>query len=153
MSVELREVLDLICLVYHEARNVRHPIDAGKLVDAPQFKTLRSLSRKRGVAWQQMTDVRERATDLENIRKARKIFECHFGLSLQDLVVVYEKPIWRHSALGGNKWADITRKVCDLAVAMEAESGQRARELHREILLMCHNTGRVAEKLRALRST
>lgn len=38
--------VDLVCLTYHEGRNVRHLIKQGHL-DSPRFDTLRSLPTNR----------------------------------------------------------------------------------------------------------
>jgi hypothetical protein len=48
----LTDLVDLICMVYHEARNVRHPLAAGRLKDGHRFALLIDLRpsvRKHGV--------------------------------------------------------------------------------------------------------
>ena len=55
----LDEVVDLLCLVYHEARNVRHPIKKG-LIDSTLYKALVNLPTGRGKAWVAMESTRSR---------------------------------------------------------------------------------------------
>lgn len=56
-----RTIAELVCLVYHDARNVRHPIKAGKLPDGTPYAKLVVLPRNRLEAWRAMAAVRERA--------------------------------------------------------------------------------------------
>ena len=152
MSVELRNVVDLICLAYHEARNVRHPIREGKVVDASQYARLVSLPHNRDHAWKEMDILRSRANDSIDIIAARTVFEKFFGVSLQDLVVLYKMPIWKASAFGGNPWADISVRICALVDCFAAANWPQAEALYKEILSMTHNTGKVADKLCKLAS-
>lgn len=152
MRVDLCHVVDLISLVYHEARNVRHPIKAGILTEASKYTRLVSLPNNRDDAWQHMSALRSRAVDSGTIEGARETFERFFGVTLRDLVMLYEMPIWRHSAYGGNKWAGISSKICELVDAMAAGAWSQAEELYREIMSMRHNTGQVVDKLRGLSS-
>jgi hypothetical protein len=152
MTAQLHNIVDLICLLYHEARNVRHPIKAGKLTDAQKYARLVNLPNNRIEAWQVMETLRARAVDSGTAEAARKTFEQFFGVTLRDLVTLYELPIWRHSAYGGNKWAAISLKVQDFVEAIRTEALARSEDLYCEIMTMRHNTGQVAEKLRRLRS-
>lgn len=152
MSVDLLHIVDLICLVYHEARNVRHPIKAGKLADASKFARLLNLPTNRDDAWRHMSSLRNHAVNSGTIEAACKVFEQAFGVGLKDLVVLYEMPIWKHSAYGGNKWAGISSKICHLVDAMKITNELHAPGLYRDVLSMDHNTGRVADKLRRLNS-
>lgn len=156
MSVDLRDVINLVCLVYHEGRNARHVIKAGRLSDASKYAGLVSLPHNRDDAWRSMGKLRSRAAESGSIGAAIKTFERAFGLRLVDLAALYEMPIWKHSAAayGGNKWAGISSKVCDLVSAMEAgDASSMVEELYRDALGMAHNTGRVADKLRRLESS
>ena len=152
MRVDLCQVVDLICLIYHEARNIRHPLRAGKLVHTSQYASLVSLPKNRDDAWRRMSDLRSHAASSGSIEAATDSFERVFGLNLPDVAALYRMPIWKHSAYGGNKWAEIGTKVCDLVDAMTAGAGSRTEELYREIISMHHNTGRVAEKLDRLKA-
>ena len=152
MSVELRHVVDIICLVYHEARNIRHPIKAGKFPSSSKYIKFRNLPKNRSCAWHNMSKMRIHAVDSGTIWGARDIFENFFGVSLRDLVALYRMPIWKHSACGGNRWADISSKVCDLVDAMTSDDRPIIEDTFREIISMCHNTGRVGVKLRDLTS-
>ncbi len=154
MPVDLEHAVDLICLVYHEARNVRHPVKAGKLEDADKFKRLIDrLPHNRDDAWQDMKTIKSRAVKAGTVKAAMTVFEETFDLSLQDLITLYQMPIWRHSLYGGNKWANIGSRIWDLVQAMESGTDLQAQEIYREVTAMYHNTGRtVAEKLHTLNS-
>ncbi len=154
MNADLENTVDLICLVYHEARNVRHPIKKGKLQDADKYNRLRHrLSHDRDGAWQDMKRIRSRAVKAGTVEGAVSVFEETFGLSLQDLIRLYEMPIWKDTLYGGNKWAGISSKIWDLVQAMESGMDLQAQLIYREVTGMYHNTGRtVTEKLHSLKS-
>jgi hypothetical protein len=149
MPVDLHDAVKLICLVYHEARNVRHPIKA-KLIDGSGYERLMSLPKNRNEAWQHMSALRNRAANSATVEAATNEFERSLGLSLSELVAVYELPIWKHSPYGGNKWAGITSKVCELVHAMKTGADAPADDLYQAAISMCHNTGRLVDKLRNL---
>ncbi len=152
MSTDLQRVVELVSLVYHEARNVRHVTGTLELRDPSRYAKFVSLPRNRADAWNQMGRLRDLAVQTGTIAGTVAIFTKHFGLGLDELVALYELPVWRHSPLGGNRWAGITEKVGELVRATDAGDPDRARTLHREVLSMRHNTGTVAEKLRGLTS-
>jgi hypothetical protein len=152
MSVDLNEVVDLICHTYHEARNVRHPIKAGKPIEASKYAKLTNLPNNPVVAWRDMASLRDRAAHSSAVQAATQVFQHFFDLSLADLVELYAMPVWKSSAYGGNPWADITSKVRNLVDVTNA-SGSRAEVIYREIISMDHNTGLVADKLRKLKGS
>lgn len=152
MAVALEDLVDLICLVYHEARNVRHPAREHKVSIPGAYAKFISLPKNRYDAWEQMGVIRDRAVRAGTPVRAAAVFEGQFGLDLTDLVDLYEKPFWKHSAYGGNRWAPITAKVRDLVRAMSSENECHAQKLHSELLEMTHNTGDVAGKLHSLKS-
>lgn len=151
MSVNLPDIVDIICLVYHEARNVRHPAKSGKLADASRYGKLINLPTNRDDAWRALDDLRTRAAASGSVQAAVKSFEQTFGLGPEDLRSLYAMPIWKGSACGGNKWADISARVCDF-VASSTADGLPDDALYREILSMSHNTGKVSEKLGRLKA-
>ena len=53
-----RILAELVCLVYHEARNVRHPIKAGMLPKAGKYAKLTSAPTHRLDAWKAMAGIR-----------------------------------------------------------------------------------------------
>jgi len=72
-----RILAELVCLVYHEARNVRHPIKAGKLPDAGKYAKLTSIPRDRLDAWKAMDGVR---TDAASSNSSPAVVEAFQAL-------------------------------------------------------------------------
>jgi hypothetical protein len=148
----LTDFIDYVCLAYHEARNVRHLIRSGHFEAGP-FELVRSLPTNRDDAWRQLGPVRSTAASAGSSEGAVKAFSDKFGISLTDLVHLYENPHWRSSHYGGNAWAAITARIEDLRLALRDGEEVRAHDLCAAIPKMDHNTGNVAEKLRRLRAT
>ncbi len=152
MKEHQRELAELICLVYHEARNVRHPIKARKLVNGAKYARLVSLPNNRLEAWRSMARIRERAAAAKTGRKSAGIFEREFGVNLADLDELYRAPCWKNSSYGGNKWAPICSMVKELIEALDRGDKAKTAELLKKIPTMQHNTGVVEAKLKALQS-
>lgn len=147
----LPDVVDLVCLAYHEARNVRYPIKAGKLSDAPEYQRVKSLPKNRYRAWQHMEKVRAQCTGADSIDEVLRIFQANYGLSVDELVVLYEKPCWKDSKYGGNKWTPICIRLLTLVGALRSHDYETAKNLIQRIRDMEHNTGKVGRKLEELR--
>jgi hypothetical protein len=141
-----QEIVDLLCLVYHEARNVRHAIRKGVIV-GKRYAALVNLPTNRDQAWIAMEPVRREALETSSIEKAAAVFQRRFGHSLDELTELYLQPFWKNSRYGGNKWAPICSKVQQLVEAKDAQ--ERLVDL---ILKMQHNTGVVGDKLRKLKA-
>ena len=75
-------LVDFVCLVYHEARNVRHPIDKGRLAREPRYAHVLNLARNKCKAWTQMEGVRVQAHDAVSAADAASCFQKTYGLSL-----------------------------------------------------------------------
>ncbi len=148
----LNEVVDLLCLVYHEARNVRHAVKKG-LVDGESYKALVNLPASRSEAWAAMERVRREAVGAGSAGSAVAVFRRRFGRSLDELEELYRAPFWRNSAYGGNKWAPICSMVRELVEALDSSENARAGELLGLIPTMGHNTGLVGEKLHRLKAS
>ena len=144
-------VAELVCLVYHEARNVRHLIRAGKIPNTQRFHTLTSLPTDKYAAWGQMRKDRLAAGNKNSIAALVRVFSKKYGIELEDLVELYQHPSWRHSRLGGNRWADITATVVKLVEATEKGERFAANQKVEELLSARHNTGTVRDKLSDLR--
>lgn len=146
----LAAVIDLVCLVYHEARNVRHPIKKGLEKDSSKYARLISLPRNRIDAWNQMERVRNEALKGRSILRAIKIFENEYGVSLDDLVNLFYQPFWKDSLYGGNKWGPICSEIAILVIKAIQK---KENDIVANIMLihsMRHNTGSVAEKIKEL---
>lgn len=151
MSDILAQLSDFVCLLYHEARNVRHPIKAGKLDNDLKYQRLISLPKNKYAAWQEMAKVRERARKAQNTIDVANVFREEYSISLEDIFNLYKSPCWKNSAYGGNKWAPICSKIISLVEAIESGMDIRVAELLGEIRAMEHNTGRVEDKLSDLK--
>ncbi len=108
------------------------------------------MSEKRVEAWKQIQGLRAAAAKAASARKAERIFMRHFKLSLEELVVLSENAEWKDMRCGGNKWAEINREVIKLRDAIDRHDADLTVKLLERIPLMCHNTGRLDEKLEKL---
>lgn len=143
-----RRVADLLALVYHEARNVRHLVKGGYLEPAP-YARLISLPVNRDEAWHALHELRSQAASSPSPSAAAEVFESRLRLGIDDLIVLYANDNWRSSPFGGNPWRAITIRVAHLMMALES-SGSESEELLAEVAKMRHNTGTVGQKLAKL---
>jgi hypothetical protein len=143
---------DLVTLLYHEERNVRHLVKKGHLID-PKFLSLRErLATNRCQAWKQIQSLRLEARKARSHKEIELIFEQHFKLTLNDLVFLYAHPSWKGTPYGGNAWLPIARKVKEVRDLLDSGREDEANCLMNLILQMSHNTGKVSEKLKNLDS-
>jgi hypothetical protein len=138
-----------LCLVYHEARNVRHLIRDGYLESGPYLR-VQSLPTNRNAAWGDMQVLRTQASGSGNAAEASDVFARRFRLTLEELVDLYEDRHWRDALYGGNRWSGITQSVLELRDALDRDDAKTATDLLTQIPTMSHNTGQVEEKLRGL---
>jgi hypothetical protein len=139
-----------LALAYHEARNVRHLVRAGHLEKSRYRMLIDGMSVDRVEAWKQLEPVRRDAARARSAQDAEGIFRRKFGLSLEDLVALSDSPNWRGSGYGSNRWADIDRALVELRSAIDGDDEERVGKLFQELPMMCHNTGRLGEKLKSL---
>ena len=147
----MRTLVDLICLVYHEARNVRHPIKDGKLAKEAKYLILRNLPKNRDEAWMQMSKLREKAVDFKTAEEVVNIFQKEYEISLEEILTLYKEPCWKNTPYGGNRWAPICFRVLELVEVIKTGDSINAKQLIKQILRMEHNTGLVCEKLYELK--
>jgi len=147
----LKNLVDLISLLYHEARNVRHPISARKLPSDSKYNKLINLPRNRVEAWRHMSKLREKAATAQKAADIVRVFQEAYILSLEELLVLYHASCWKGSAYGGNKWGPICSRVRDLVEVLESADEARSAQLFEIILRMEHNTGTVERKLQGLK--
>lgn len=145
----VREFVDYVALLYHEARNVRHLIREGYLPPG-RFTRLVGLPKNRSAAWEALQDLRTEAKQVDSASEAEAVFCRRLGVSLEDLVLLFQDRHWRHSSRGGNRWADVATAVSKLRDAIERHDLAAASACVSEVALMHHNTGIVGEKLRRL---
>jgi hypothetical protein len=150
MNTNIRSLVDFICLLYHEARNVRHSIKAGKLSKESKYSKLLTLPKNRDEAWQQMGSSRDKAANFSQISEVKSLFQNEYEINLEQLLILYREPCWKGSLYGGNKWAPICSKIIDLLVALESGDKVKSSQLFEAIPRMEHNTGTVEQKLRKL---
>ena len=151
MNNNISNLVDFICLLYHEARNVRHPIKAGKLSNESKYSKLLTLPPNRDKAWQQMGKLRNKAASFSQISEIRNLFQNVYGISIEELLILYQEPCWKGSLYGGNKWAPICSKIIELLEAIESGDNLKSSKLFAIIPKMEHNTGTVEKKLRRLK--
>jgi hypothetical protein len=150
MNEQLEQIVEIICLVYHEARNIRHPVKAGKLQCDPKYSTLLDLPRDRYDAWTKMANRREKAALTGSARGAADAFERFYGLTLDELRELYLREVWRASSCGGNRWAPISKRAKELVEMPNSAGSASVAAMIAEILRMDHNTGKVGDKLQQL---
>ncbi|MCX5888704.1 MAG: hypothetical protein NTY36_04545 [Deltaproteobacteria bacterium] len=147
MDELLRTFVDFICLLYHEARNVRHPIKEAKLAKEEKYLRLLNLPNNRDEAWVEMAKLREKASEYDNADKIINLFQKKYEISLQGILALYKEPCWKNTSYGGNRWAPICFKVLELVETIKTGDIVNSKQLIIEILKMEHNTGLVCEKL------
>jgi len=137
-----------LCLVYHEARNVRHLVRDGHITDKTPYRMLiDGLSRNPYNAWKQLQKSRKKAVQCRTAGHAEAIFSTRFKLSLKDLRSLFTHHAWKHSRLGGNKWVIITERVIRLREAIDNGEEAEARNMVVEIRGLPHHTGIIVDKL------
>jgi hypothetical protein len=138
-------------MVYHEARNVRFPIERGRVPDAVRFRKLVELPRNREEAWRQMRKIRDTAIRTKTSDRISKTFRQAYEISVDDLAELYARSIWKDSPVGGNAWGRIALAVGECLDAFEAGKEDAYTSGFDQILSMTHNTGIVGDKLAKLR--
>lgn len=149
-ATPVRDLVDCICLVYHEARNVRRPLREGKLPIEPRFERIRMLAQNRIEAWKQMAAVRASARAQPSALAAADAFRRSYNLTLEDLGVLYDAPIWWYSPLGGRKWAVIAARILEAVRAWNAVGPSQRRDLLEALLELPHHSGTLRTKLDTL---
>jgi|TARA_B100001971_G_C17896781_1_gene385900 hypothetical protein len=109
------------------------------------------LDKDRFDAWEQLQDIRLEAKKAETARDSLLPFERCFKVTIEQLIVLYDNPNWRHSvAYGGNAWKEITKQVLCLVDAMEKDQSDEVSELLEKLSEAEHNNGSVKDKLNDL---
>ena len=143
---------DLVDLLYHEGRNVRHLVKKGHPIDQKLLPLRDRLATNRYQAWKQIQPLRLEARKARSYKEIERIFEQRFKLTLDDLVVLYTHPSWKGTPYGGNAWLPIACKVKEVRDLLDSGREDESNYLMSLILEMSHNTGKVSEKLKNLDS-
>ncbi len=147
-AVEL--LADAIALVYHEARNVRHLIQA-RALSAAGWERLVALPRNRVDAWKAVQPLRTAARRTTCADDAVRIFEERFRRDLLDLRTLFADPTWRHAkGYGGNAWRGVTSLVLTLRDAITEGGGGGIQEGRRQLVAARHNNGTLLDKILTL---
>ncbi len=147
----LAPYVDFLSLVYHEGRNVRYLAQGGYLDRSPYRRLIHDLPAERGEAWKTLQTFRKAAANKPSAKAAEEVFKIQFGITVEQLLALFENPNWRHAPMrGGNPWANITRAVIELRNALEQRDRKEASRLLHLIPLLPHSTGMLGEKLRTL---
>jgi len=146
----IEQFADIVTLLFHEGRNVRHLIKKGEDVPAA-FLTLRDgLATNRLEAWRQLQPIRRTAAQHLSAKDVQLVFIGRFRLTIDDLVKLYGHPAWKGSGYGGNAWLPIARMASELIILIDSGQEREAHQLVELILKSFHNTGKVGDKLRSL---
>jgi len=76
-----------------------------------------------------------------------------YSLTLTDLAELFERPIWKDSATGGNAWASIASQVARAVEQWTAGDMDGFKSTMTTLRGMRHNTGNVADKLATLQAS
>jgi hypothetical protein len=150
MTVTVAQIADLLCLVYHEARYVRV---LARIENASRYARLTRLPQERDAAWRELSGTRKYAGQSKTAENAALVFAKRLRVSLDDLVLLYENPLWVGRNVGGPNWAALTSKVRELIQVKTAGDAAQVDRLYQEILGLRHNTGTVQQKLTRLNSS
>ena len=141
--------VDVVALLYHEARNVRYLKRRG-YAGLEKYDSLVNLADSRNPAWPQIQESRKSARRCSSAREVEAVFGRRFGVTLHDLEVLYAHPGWKDSPLGGNKWLNVARWVIRLRDAIGRGDVQVQKELLAQFPNLRHNNGSVKSKLEQL---
>ena len=151
MQEVISSFADILALLYHEGRNVRHLSRNEKMNVDPRFLSLRDgLATNRYQAWEQIQPLRGKAVLSPSARLAERVFEQKFHLTAEDLGVLFGHSGWKGTYYGGNAWQPIARMAIQLSHLIDDKQELEAASLVESILQSCHNTGIVRDKLRNL---
>ena len=101
-------------------------------------------------AWRFLQPFRRKASEAPTGAEAESVFRNKFELSLEDLLVLSSNPHWEGRSFGGNRWAQIDEGLIALRDAIDIRKHERVAELIVSLPKMAHNTGNLADQLRAL---
>ena len=152
MTTELDFLCDVVALLHHEARNVRHLIKNNYLGKEPWLQVT-ALPNNRDEAWHHLAPLVIEAKTAETPERVVAVFEDRFKVSLDELAEMFADSNWRHAKYyGGNAWNTITRLVIALYQALKADDKTTAHEIIGKLKTARHNTGMLSEKLARLNS-
>jgi hypothetical protein len=144
---DLQQFSDLLALIYHEARNVRHLVRQG-LIPEQEWRSLISLPANRIEAWKRVSQLRDAAYAQASPDGVLKLFQNQFHVCLYDIRKMFANDNWRHAkAYGGNAWAGITDFAIALAAAIRERHPDETEYLLAELSKLRHNNGFLMDKL------
>ncbi len=149
----LPQYVELMALVYHEARNVSRIFHL-HAASTKTFGRLADLPPDDALAWQKLINLQQRGSEAASAKEAEALFREDFGCSLDEIQAMFENPAWkRFPQYGGPRWAAIAKAVSGLGHAIDKKKDDAAaQKLLSEILAMRHNTGTVEHKLSRLKA-
>jgi hypothetical protein len=152
MIVTVAQIAELICAVYHEARNVRDPVRLGMVDERTRYAALLGLSTQPRAAWREMSGIRSAAGKANSADMAGEIFTRRFRLTLAELVELYQQPCWSDLPTGGPTWAKIAVKLWELVGIHALGDEPRSAQLYCRLLEMPIGSGRLVDRLKSLQS-
>ena len=140
---------DIVTLLYHEGRNVRHLAKKERVEE--HFLVLRDrLDINRYNAWKRLQPLRREAAKAQSCHEVQQLFEHKYGLTLKDMATLYSLTGWKGTDYGGNAWLPIAENTLKVYGLLDSNKEDEARELLVAILESSHNTGKVKDKLKEL---
>ncbi|MFA4920293.1 MAG: hypothetical protein WC581_13760 [Thermodesulfovibrionales bacterium] len=138
---------NIVALIYHESRNVRHLVNQNLLAREPWLYVI-SLPINRDDAWCDIAPLRDKALKATSVDSALLVFESRFHVSLCDLKDMFANENWRHAKLyGGNAWVTIVNLAVQLADSLRSNNVVLAQSIETQLKSARHNTGLVYEKI------
>jgi hypothetical protein len=142
-----------LALVYHEARNVRHLIQAGHASAADWQTLVSSLPKDRVEAWKQIQSSRDIARTKTSAHAPRLVFSKRFGKGLAELEALFQDANWKHaSAWGGLAWREVVTIVSDLGRAIDQSDAALVVDICARLRAARHNNGCLRDKIEQLDS-
>lgn len=138
---------NIVALIYHESRNVRHLVNQNLLVREP-WRYVISLPTNPDDAWREIARLRDKALKATSVDSALLVFESRFHVSLSDLKDMFANENWRHAKLyGGNAWESIVNLAVQLVDLLRSNNVVLAQKIETQLKNARHNTGLVYEKI------
>jgi hypothetical protein len=150
--IAVGQIAELICVAYHEARNIREPIRLGKVSGRSRYAALLGLSTQAQAAWRELSGLRTAAGKASSADMAAEIFARRFRLTLAELVELFQQPFWEDVPTGGPVWAKIVLRLWELVGIHALGDDPGSAELYRDLLEMPTESGRLGDRLKSLQS-
>ena len=132
---------NLVHAAYREARHLGPTGDVDAKVTVSYGHLLPSANRCRDARKDlESTSLHKATAKASTVREVLKRYEDETGLTVDDLITVFNLPGWRRS-YGGQKWAHIVETLKELVLAFEAGDLKQANRISKIVCSLQHNSG------------